>query len=79
MPGGTNRLVCLDPATLEVLGTRDIGDTNGGDIDGGAIAIAADDSEVPIPGDDSAFVLVFDNPTAATPTGGMIWYTIADA
>jgi hypothetical protein len=78
-PGGTNRLVVLDPNTLDVLGTRDIADPTTGEITSGAIGISADDSLLNIPGDASAFTLVWDAPTIAVPEGGLLWYTIATA
>ena len=79
-PGGTDRLVAFDADTLDVLGTRDIANTTDGEVTAGSIGISADDSLLNIIGDDSAFVLIWDDPTGLGgfgAQGGLYWYTIA--
>lgn len=78
--GGTDRLVILDPNTLAVLGTRDIANTIDGEVPAGSIAVVADDSLLNVPGDDSAFVVLWDDPTNLSgfgSLGGLYWYTIS--
>ncbi|HYE79257.1 MAG TPA: hypothetical protein VEI97_14835, partial [bacterium] len=81
--GGANngyRLLVMDPATLAVMATRDI--TDEGDITTGALSIAADESGVNVPGDLTAFALLWDDPLGSNseigPVGGMNWYVITN-